>query len=456
MQIRRIITGCLLIYLTGCSSVPNSKTVHSTRSELSLSCHEMALSKSLAHFSQGLLYNGTPAESTNTIAELIKSLESAPDNHDLYTGVALIALQHKQPQTAANILKQSYDKNKKSYTRCRDLANIYELTGQTHLAIKQYKKLIKLNDRPTPPYLTLATLYFDSHQPNKAFVTLDHGIKHAKEPRRIQSFLYNYSKRLLATNQIDPAIDCMNHLAEWDSDKKPQLYQLIAELYLAQKKNKSAARILKQSTKLPHPIPENFLTLAGIYIQNNPKKTLQLLKEAHHHFPEYIPITFALANAYSDAKNYPKAIQYYERMQKLAIQATPPPQKPRFTEAFYIYYADACLQNGDTQKTEKILNNCLTDHPQSHEALNFLAYEWAQKGIHLDKALNYINKALTLNPGNPAYLDTKGWIYYKKNQPQKALIEIEKAHKIIGDDPEVLKHLAEIQRSLKSTHALTE
>jgi len=55
--------------------------------------------------------------------------------------------------------------------------------------------------------------------------------------------------------------------------------------------------------------------------------------------------------------------------------------------------------------------------------------------------VEYIKKALALEPDNGAYLDSLGWAYFKMARYDLALDPLEKAAKLLGNDPTVLDHL---------------
>jgi tetratricopeptide (TPR) repeat protein len=80
-----------------------------------------------------------------------------------------------------------------------------------------------------------------------------------------------------------------------------------------------------------------------------------------------------------------------------------------------------------------------TGEPSRANALNGLAYAQGLAGIELDDALQNVNESLEAEPGNPAYLDTRAYIYYRqaksasgeetKELLQKALADMEPAVK---------------------------
>jgi tetratricopeptide (TPR) repeat protein len=60
-------------------------------------------------------------------------------------------------------------------------------------------------------------------------------------------------------------------------------------------------------------------------------------------------------------------------------------------------------------------------------ALNYLGYLLADKGIRLYEAKEFIEKALTIDPDNGAYLDSIGWVHYRLSDYGKAKEYLERA-----------------------------
>jgi tetratricopeptide (TPR) repeat protein len=68
----------------------------------------------------------------------------------------------------------------------------------------------------------------------------------------------------------------------------------------------------------------------------------------------------------------------------------------------------------------------------------------ADRDVRLDEALKMIKRALELEPGNGAYLDSLGWVYYRQNQLELAEDQLSKALEKIGTDPTVHDHLGDV------------
>ncbi|MEE9269368.1 MAG: tetratricopeptide repeat protein [Candidatus Krumholzibacteria bacterium] len=87
--------------------------------------------------------------------------------------------------------------------------------------------------------------------------------------------------------------------------------------------------------------------------------------------------------------------------------------------------------------------------PDDATICNFYGYLLALMGKDLDKAEALVRTALKHDPGNGYYTDSLGWVYYKRGDYPRAVIELEKASNLVGDDPVILEHLGDAYQSLK-------
>ena len=86
----------------------------------------------------------------------------------------------------------------------------------------------------------------------------------------------------------------------------------------------------------------------------------------------------------------------------------------------------------------------LTTNPLNAAASNYLGYMLADRGVRLDESVGYIKKALELEPNNGAYLDSLGWAYFKMNRYDLAGPQLEKAARLISNDPTIHEHLGHL------------
>ena len=90
-----------------------------------------------------------------------------------------------------------------------------------------------------------------------------------------------------------------------------------------------------------------------------------------------------------------------------------------------------------------IMQKLVAINPSNAAALNFVGYSWANDGINLQTALDYIQRALELMPDNASIQDSMGWVLYRLGRLDEALPVLEKAAQG-SQEPEVQEHLAEV------------
>src|SRR5262249_2934954 len=62
---------------------------------------------------------------------------------------------------------------------------------------------------------------------------------------------------------------------------------------------------------------------------------------------------------------------------------------------------------------------------------------------HLDEAESLIRRALALEPQDGFFVDSLGWVYYRRGDFRRAVEELERAVELAGDDPTVAEHLGD-------------
>jgi Flp pilus assembly protein TadD len=87
-------------------------------------------------------------------------------------------------------------------------------------------------------------------------------------------------------------------------------------------------------------------------------------------------------------------------------------------------------------------------NPQHADALNFVGYSFAERGVNLDEAESLIRKALAISPNKGYILDSLGWVYYKKGRYAEAVKLLKEAAALQSDDPAVLEHLGDVYRDM--------
>jgi tetratricopeptide (TPR) repeat protein len=85
------------------------------------------------------------------------------------------------------------------------------------------------------------------------------------------------------------------------------------------------------------------------------------------------------------------------------------------------------VNRGDYGKGEAELELLLERNPEDAGPNNDLGYLYAEQGKNLEKAEIMIRKALQEDPDNKAYLDSLGWVLFKRGKAKEALVAMQKA-----------------------------
>ena len=83
-------------------------------------------------------------------------------------------------------------------------------------------------------------------------------------------------------------------------------------------------------------------------------------------------------------------------------------------------------------------------NPDHADALNYLGYSYAERGIKGEEAVTLTQHAVSIKPDNGAYVDSLGWALFKVGRVAEALRELKRAIELVNDDPVIFEHLGEI------------
>lgn len=116
-----------------------------------------------------------------------------------------------------------------------------------------------------------------------------------------------------------------------------------------------------------------------------------------------------------------------------------------YSDDLRLLYGRAMLaeERDDLQQTIKDLRYIIDQEPDNASALNALGYTLTDRLGRHQEALALIQRAYELNPGDPATLDSLGWVYYHLGDLEKAEDLLRKAYTSYPD-PELAAHLGEV------------
>jgi tetratricopeptide (TPR) repeat protein len=116
-----------------------------------------------------------------------------------------------------------------------------------------------------------------------------------------------------------------------------------------------------------------------------------------------------------------------------------------FPHSFSLLYGRAMVHEaaGSFTEMEEDLRSILAQDPDHAATLNALGYTLTNHTQRFEEAAELIERALMISPGDPAILDSLGWVYYKLGHFEQSEALLRRAH-LAFPDPEVAAHLGEV------------
>ena len=266
----------------------------------------------------------------------------------------------------------------------------------------------------------------------------------------------------ILTNQRDKAVEMLEQIIK-EHPEKYQPYDLLAQvldeearsLQRANRADEAKTRFAKVAANYEQSLLINpdhagtYLRLAELFLGplKDPERALKFLAEARRRFPGAPEIVYYLAIAQREAKQIQQAVATFEE----ALHDAELDEDNEIVNAkFYFNYGATAEQAGLYDKAADLLRKSIAlDPANAAEAYNYLGYMWADHNMHLDEAEEMIRHALEIEPNNGSYLDSLGWVEFRKGNFDQALADLLRAAKNIErDDPIVFEHVGDIYLKL--------
>lgn len=275
-----------------------------------------------------------------------------------------------------------------------------------------------------------------------------------------------YARALVESGSLENAQDQFQRLVE----TFPQDYDLLLSLALISWENKltdQAKSYLMQLVEHKHRQDEAYTYLAQIAMAENQTPQAITYYERVAVGPHFTGAQVQIARLHaqqgaldkaravlSAARNQQpqQAVQYFISEAELlgenkaddeatALYAQALAQFPKNPNVLYSR-AMFHIQRDNLTEMETDLREILAENPTSALALNALGYTLADRTDRYEEALALIQKAIALEPDDPAILDSLGWVYFKLGQVETALQYLQRAYSRMQDH-EIAAHLGE-------------
>ncbi len=385
-----------------------------------------------------------------------EALRVAPENPLVYQTLHEIYLMLGQTKQAERVLEQAAklkSEDPEYWLRLGDLhARIYiKEDGKTSPVQLErvnaiYAKALA-SGADNPPVLSrVADYYIFSHQVDKAIPLYLNVLETRASSSLLSSVREKLARSFLLSGQRDEAIRVLEEMVR-ENPLKYESYEFLGQLHEENGDFDKALMSYEQSLLLSPGEPVNHLRVSDLQLRTGqPKKAANTLEEARKRFADIPLLTYSLAVAYTQSGNLDRALQTFEE----ALVEAGNSEDEVVNGHFYFNYGAAAEQAGQLDRAAVLFKKSIELDPvNAAPALNYLGYMWVDRGIRLKEARKLIEHALDLDPANPAYIDSYGWLLHQEGNYEAALRELLRAEKLLKEeDAVVLDHIGETYKKL--------
>jgi tetratricopeptide (TPR) repeat protein len=170
----------------------------------------------------------------------------------------------------------------------------------------------------------------------------------------------------------------------------------------------------------------------SLAVKNYPT-AIDYLEKAVQQNPELVSAYYMIGNAYAAQKRFDTALEQYQKVVAKNPKSIPAQMMIGILQDLQKQPAKA------NEAYQKVLDMDKSFAP----AANNLAWNYAEHGGDLDKALSLAQKARESKNNDPSIADTLGWVHLKKKSYPTAINLFKESNEAFKDgNPTVLYHLA--------------
>jgi tetratricopeptide (TPR) repeat protein len=335
-----------------------------------------------------------------------------------------VLLEKRKPELALPYFTKTLEKNPRHFKARLMVADLHYRKGDYFLAETEIGKALAVQPKNYNALLLKGNIHGAQKEYDKAqtlfedLIALDKENPSAyfrlgninmlkKEPR---AALENFEKALDINHNL---MDVFTNIISFHASRK--------EYRTALDKCDAHLKIINDNPDGENPNDNNPIVSSIILnLKGNLLLATQELEPAKNTFklsieknPQFIQPYLTLAKIYRSEKKGDKELQIYKDL----IENRPDQAGP------HSFIATLYEKTGELELAEDHYKKALAISPEYVPALNNLAFFYAQQDKELNKALDMARKAKELGGEVTAIMDTLGWVYYKKELYDSALLE---------------------------------
>jgi tetratricopeptide (TPR) repeat protein len=362
--------------------------------------------------------------------------------HAIYGEMLLDSGRHDEAEAE---FRSSLQLDPLNYRAIESLVSLLESEGRLKEAVSI------LEDAAGDPAATaelrvkLAQAYLEAERPDDGIRVLETLRKEAELSPEAALLL---GRLYYETERYQDALGVFAPLAE-RADDSPELHRILGELYVKTGDTEKARASFERAIAAAPKDFRNYLALFFAHstefekksprVELSPREASALLSKAAELAPaEDFDANFMVGMAYLSVDSLGLARTHLERADALRPD----------DRGVLFNLAAVHEKSHEFERAEPLLARLHDSHPDDAAVSNFYGYVLAEMGKDLDLAEELVRKALAKEPDNGYFIDSLGWVLYKKGDYRAAATELERAIDKLGEDPVILEHLGDAYAAL--------
>lgn len=389
---------------------------------------------------------GNAAEAHKAIDDLLKK---EPKNREaLLLKGRILALEKKFDQALTYLQAAAAADPARASEPNLVAAKIYQAKGQLEEAQESYKKVLTTAPSSAPAQVALAQIYSARGEVQSATVLARSAV--AAQPNSPQAHL-TLASTLIAGGDNKGAEQVIRALQVRMPNSADVEIQL-GSLFVSRNDPVAARSAFTKALSLASGSPEALAGLVGLDLASkNEAAAIGRLEARLREAPDDARAWFLAAHTYFSLKDLARTENALRKtielnpanLRAFAMLGAVYGAQGKMDEAMLQFEAWAVRQprsiaaqtmvamllerQNKQAESQKAYEKVLAIDPHAPIAANNLAWQYAESGGNLDLALQLAQTAKSQIPGEPAFNDTLGWVYYKQDIVDQAIPLIQQA-----------------------------
>ncbi|TND10100.1 MAG: hypothetical protein FD123_348 [Bacteroidetes bacterium] len=395
----------------------------------------------LAEYADALLYANKPDEALK-VFDRIEQI-TGPSEALLLQKFKILERKGDE-EKIIKTLQELIDTNPKESRYYGMLGDYYQKTGKPEKAAELYNQLLLVDPENGYVHLSLSEYYRRQKDHARAFSEM---IAAFRQPSvdidtKVKILLnYYYAtdnpERQMPDLKIEADSICKTLIRVHPDEAKA--FSIYGDFLSREEKRKEAREMYRKALALDKNrfAIWNELLLLNSQLNDDESQLIDA-KQAVELFPSQPTPYFFLGLTLIKKKQYQDAISNLQTGSAFVVDNN------ALQVQFYTAIGDAYNGLKKHDKSDEYFDKALVLDPDNAYVLNNYSYFLSLRNENLDKAETMIRKANRLEPNNPSYEDTYGWVLYHKGSFDEAKTWIEKALTRDAENGTLLEHYGDV------------